>query len=138
MKVKLGFITNSSSCSYSVWGVIITRDNITEDMKQKAWEEYDRDYNSKRSKPITREYFMEDYDCFSYIMEKVEEVLETIYTDEGEKIVGFSPDCMRDDETLKDFKIRIVDEINGLGFVLKSENIFWSDQVKFYNGIREC
>jgi len=138
MKVKLGFVTNSSSCAYCLWGVVITRDNITEEMKQKAWEEYDRGYNSTRSKPITREYFMEDYDCFNYIMEKLEDVLEIIYTDDGEKIVGMSPDKMKDNETLKDFKIRIVDEINKTGLIPKKDCVFWADQIEFCNGIIQC
>jgi hypothetical protein len=81
---------------------------------------------------------MEDYDCFNYIMEKLEDVLEIIYTDDGEKIVGMSPDKMKDNETLKDFKIRIVDEINKTGLIPKKDCVFWADQIEFCNGIIQC
>lgn len=78
MKIRNGFVSNSSSTSFCILGI-------------------------KRSTLDTNEGLP-----FNKLI--VEE--EGIYDIEGDSIIGAPPNDMKDDETLLEFKTRIVTEIN--------------------------
>lgn len=132
MKIKLGFVTNSSSCAYCLWGIEISEKDITDEIKKLLWNEF---YNGKEEstwrKPKTYEEYVSMHDCLGDVLEYFEDKINVTITDDGE-IFGLEPDSMEDNERLIDFKQRIVDRLNGLGF-----NFSTSD-VGFYNGIRDC
>ncbi len=132
MKIKLGFVTNSSSCAYCLWGVEISEEDITDEIKRLLWEEfYSEEKTPTWRKPKTYEEYVEKDDYLGDVLEYFEDKINVTTTDDGE-IFGLEPDSMEDNEKLIEFKQRIVDRLNKLGFK------FSADDVDFYNGIREC
>ncbi len=103
MKIKVDFVTNSSSSSFVVIGTRVEIDNIPLDSFQ----------NIKEKVKITAEDITED--PYRYL----EPVLEGSDLDhssgceygEGSLMIGIPYTRMKDDETLKQFKERVQKEI---------------------------
>jgi hypothetical protein len=96
MKIRQGFVSNSSSSSFCILGFEATN------------EEYDK------------------VDAVPY-KERTDTTLNTecgISNDEW-KLIGYNPSKMREDETLSQFKDRIVTEAAKLGITVTKDKIDW-------------
>ena len=96
MKIRSGFVSNSSSSSFCILGV-----EVDSDIYEKV-----RSVRYSKENPTN----LESHGSISY---------------EGSYYVGFSPDKMKDDETLGQFKERIVTETNKFGLTVQTKSLDW-------------
>lgn len=114
MKIRSGFVSNSSSTSFLIFGVIMEIPDIEEkveeyskvDLKTKI---YYNENMTQRQKQMMDDT-LDNYELDS--MEIVEEILfpdmEVIVPPDGDiAYIGKSPVSMRDDETMGEFKDKV-------------------------------
>lgn len=93
MKIRQGFVSNSSSSSFCILGV-----SVAEDVYEKVCGTFE-------STKLDSESAINDYDDSKYI--------------------GLYPSRMKEDETLSQFKDRIVIEAAKLGITIPKGEIYW-------------
>lgn len=96
MKIRSGFVSNSSSSSFCILGVEV--DNETYDKVS------DLPYKERTSTTLDAQ------SGISY---------EDVY------YLGYSPEKMGEEETLSQFKDRIVSEAAKLGIIIEKKNLSW-------------
>ncbi len=96
MKIRSGFVSNSSSSSFCILGVSASN----KDYKKVS----DIPYNERNENTLT---------------------YESGINDSEEKYIGFNPERMRDDETLGQFKDRIIAAAEKIGIVIEKKNLDW-------------
>jgi len=94
MKIKIDFVTNSSSTSFVVMGSTIEMDKVPQNIMEKVQE-------LEEEKQHNLEVFTEGSDLWTSVG----------YEYDGEIMVGIPYDRMKDDETLREFKARIKKQI---------------------------
>lgn len=100
MKIRDGFVSNSSTSSFMIMGVSYDRDEI-----------------------MTTFNVEDSYDvCEKFDTLDVEFGYECDYA-----AIGLSPEKMKDDETLLDFKNRIVEELNKSELDVKVADLGWHE-----------
>ena len=93
MKIRSGFVSNSSSSSFCILGKTITA------------EEYDIASSARANSQI-----LTTKNSISY---------------EGEHYAGAMPEKMKDDDTLAQFKQRIVDELKAANIAATTSELDW-------------
>lgn len=121
MKIRTDFVSNSSSSSFVLWGVSFDTDNLVEKL---------RDAGLVPTRPDDGE---------DHINEDIEEFLDSRKIPYDEYVFGYddnfiafglSPTCMKDNETLKEFKARVVDKLKSYGIFVDGIS-----QVEFIKGV---
>ena len=123
MKIRLDYVSNSSSSSFVICGALFTMKDIPEKLIKKAKQsaddeeiEYDTWYLSEaiQSKGLDVQIACDDYGVEG----------------EGSDIcVGLDPNLMKNNETLLDFKNRVIKKLNAAGFTNVSV-----DDIEFISG----
>lgn len=95
MKIRNGFVSNSSSSSFCIFGI-----NIKDD-------KYNLDYDSLDLKGVNldHEYAVNEYDDSQYM--------------------GMNPEKLGENETLAQFRQRIVDEFAKIGVNVEPSELSW-------------
>lgn len=137
MKLRMGFVSNSSSSSFLIYGFCINKEEIREDLKngklpeleeglRKAWDE-------EKAKTWCSLDSYEDYISSEYFSEALEAVAGVPYSAHypyDEVFFGRSWDSVGDNETGKQFKDSVAKELKALfGKQIKVETheAAWSD-----------
>jgi hypothetical protein len=104
VKIRQGFVSNSSSTSFCIYGAYVDEDESTgyaDKKKKKSGEDYDCD---------------DDYPEFTKFSKKAATMgLEFYHSYEGGGMwVGVAPDNIKDDETGKQFKASVEEKLKKL------------------------
>jgi hypothetical protein len=124
LRFKGDFVTNSSTTSFVVWGVSF--DDKSEIFKNEkilelAFDRYNRKYNEEGlTFSEFKEKIKEDssvYEVMDLIDDNKLHPLSFSTGPEGYEFwIGGSPQGMRDDQTLGEYKKEIIEKLNELGF----------------------
>ena len=104
MKIRRGFVSNSSSCSFCIYGVSIEPQKLCEKLVENGIE-------------LTKEDKEDIYDWFDSKKNKLTEKLEIQYGPEygeGDLYIGKEWNSIPDDQTGKEFKKEIEEKIGKL------------------------
>ena len=121
MKIRADFVSNSSSSSFVLWGVSFDTDNLVEKL---------RDAGLVPERPDDGE---------DYVNKDIEEFLDSRKIPYDEYVFGYddnyiafglSPAEMKDNEILKEFKVRIVDKLKSYGIYVDGPS-----KIEFIKGI---
>ncbi len=113
MKCKLDFITNSSSVNYVGWGIIISRTELENKLRKTSNGDNESDE------------ILDPYEISENISRN-SELLSCTMFDISYCIIAH-PTLIKDDETLLEFKRRIVTELNNNGIGATTNSIKWID-----------
>ena len=102
MKIRNGFVSNSSTTSFCILGDWVDRPTDNE---------YDEDFES----------LCDDHGLSCYFVEYHKRAA-----------VGMSPYNMQDDETLSQFKDRILSNMQKIGLNVKEDDLYWIEESYYY------
>ena len=91
MKIRQGFVSNSSTTSFCIYGICLEKDDLLEKIKPEIKEKVDEEYRE------------DVYEIIEEVQDKVS--VHSIYDDEI--YIGLSFTLIQDDETGAQFKERV-------------------------------
>lgn len=126
MKLKLNFITNSSSTCFCAWGLVlyISYSEFPEKTKKEIFKYIKNQDNNKDDDEFTYEYFLEMINDFCYdvhkFFKKYNLSIESRYHDL--LYIGVKPETIPEDKTIRQVKDETKQKLAELGFNVSNFN----------------
>jgi hypothetical protein len=150
MKCRFGFVSNSSSQSFLIYGKVSTEEEMTNalmnnvsfirnmlneklanasrDLEVKILNRTLKDLDEETNKNADDLDYFELSDLFMEILNKLS-LLQTHFSPyDGDVYVGGDPRTMQDDETMYSWKKRIEEELARFGLLGNSEECEWLEE----------
>ena len=116
MKTRQGFVSNSSTTSFCIYGIVAERNNLLD-------ENVELPYNKYRG----------EYELSGYLFTKIKELGLNLKTERGQEYtqyIGADIDMMTEDETKREFYKRIENDLKKL---FKNVKCSWHEE-SWYDG----
>jgi len=118
MKVKCDFVTNSSSCSFVAWGIQTDESSLKRRLK-KEFDEYKTEHGLTETEDdeydeceeVLTEFLHEHFNKYDLTVQR--------RFDYDDILIGKLVSKMKDDETLREFKTKVLDSLKESGLVIK-------------------
>jgi len=133
MKIKMGFVTNSSSTSFIAWGMQYETFELKELFGELL---YEKEKESGECEYNTLEEFLDNCDIeddIYYLCKKVGLDCRSWY-DADMTYIGISPFDMKNNQTLDEYKIDIAEKFNKLGITDIDKDSLIQIEECWYNG----
>ncbi len=123
MKIRTDFVSNSSSTSFVLLGKTMDFKNFIKLVEAAGWKHQDDEDDDYYTDGTSDDL----WDIKDWLTEKTKGFIEV----EGEGddygisdiVVGADPSNMKDADTLKDFKLKIIDALKTVGIIAKPSEI---------------
>lgn len=136
MKIRSGFVSNSSSSSFLIYGIQIDEDAAQDAVKKAIKNGHifkDYDGNEMTFEDIVNEGMYEVTERLCSILPKTSSLSIEAPSNYDSIYVGASWDSVKDDETGKEFKNRVFNDIKALGLKVNKTDL-GTHAESWYNG----
>ena len=123
MKIRTDFVSNSSSTSFVLLGKTMDFKDFIKLVEAAGWKRQDDEDDDYYTDGTSEDL----WDIKDWLAEKTKSFIEVEGAGDdygiSDIVVGADPSKMKDNNTLKDFKLKIIDALKNVGIIAKPSEI---------------
>jgi len=123
MKIRTDFVSNSSSTSFVLLGKTMDFKDFIKLVEAAGWKRQDDEDDDYYTDGTSEDL----WDIKDWLAEKTKDFIEVEGAGDdygiSDIVVGADPSKMKDNNTLKDFKLKIIDALKNVGIIAKPSEI---------------